>query len=76
VLAPLRPYFTVASVALLGAAFYHAYKRKNTECALGEGCTVGENRRRQRIVLWLVAIVTAALLTFEEWSSWLIYSML
>jgi mercuric ion transport protein len=73
VLTPLRPYFTVVSVALLGVAFYQAYKRKNTECAPGESCAVGENRRRQRIVLWLVVIVTAALLTVGEWSSWVIY---
>jgi hypothetical protein len=76
VLTPLRPYFTVVSVALLGAAFYQAYKRKNTDCAPGERCAVGENRRRQRILLWLVAIVTAALLTVGEWSSWVIYWML
>lgn len=31
VLTPLRPYFTVAAIALLGAAFYHTYKRRNTE---------------------------------------------
>ncbi|HZF39748.1 MAG TPA: mercuric transporter MerT family protein [Blastocatellia bacterium] len=76
VLTPLRPYLTAASVALLGVAFYQAYKRKNTECAPGEGCALGENCRRQRVVLWLVAIVTAALLTVGEWSSWVIYWML
>ena len=76
VLAPLRPYFTVAAVALLGGAFYHAYGRRNAECAPGEGCAIRKNRRRQRIVLWLVAIVTVALLTVGEWSSWVIYWML
>ncbi|MGH9752369.1 MAG: mercuric transporter MerT family protein [Blastocatellia bacterium] len=75
-LTPLRPYFTVAAVALLGAAFYHAYKRRNTECAPGAGCAISENRARQRIMLWLVAIVTLALLTIGEWSSWVIYWML
>ncbi|MCI0389920.1 MAG: mercuric transporter MerT family protein [Acidobacteria bacterium] len=75
-LAPLRPSFTVAAVALLGAAFYYTYKRRNTECAPGEGCAIRENRVRQQIVLWLVAIVTVALLTIGEWSSWVIYWML
>jgi len=76
VLTPLRPYFTVAAVALLGAAFYHTYKRRNTECAPDAGCAIRENRVRQQIVLWLVAIVTVALLTIGEWSSWVIYWML
>jgi mercuric ion transport protein len=76
VLTPLRPYFTAAAVLLLGAAFYHAYKRRSPECAPGEGCAIRENRIRQRIVLWLVAIVTVALLTVGEWSSWVICWML
>jgi hypothetical protein len=76
VLTPLRPYFTVAAVALLGAAFYYTYKRRDTECAPGAGCGIRENRVRQQIVLWLVAIVTMALLTIGAWSSWVIYWML
>lgn len=75
-LAPLRPYFTVAAVALPGAAFCYAYRRRNAEFTPGEGCAISENRRRQRIVLWLVAIVTVALLTVGEWNSWVIYWML
>jgi hypothetical protein len=60
VLTPLRPYFTVAAIALLGAAFYYTYKPRNTECAPGAGCAIRENRVWRQIVLWLVAVVTVA----------------
>ncbi len=76
VLTPLRPYFTVAAIALLGAAFYYTYVRRNMECAPGVECAIQENRVRRQIVLWLVAGITVALLTIGEWSSWVIYWML
>ncbi len=61
---PFRPYLTVVTVALLGFAFYRAYRPQEAECAPGEACAVPENRRRQRILLWIVAVVSLALLTF------------
>ncbi|MGH9837588.1 MAG: mercuric transporter MerT family protein [Blastocatellia bacterium] len=76
VLSPLRPYFTVAAVVLLGAAFYHTYKPRKVECTPGESCAIQANRTRQQAVLWAVAVITLALLTIGEWSSWVIYWML
>lgn len=72
-LAPLRPYFIVAALALLGAAFYQAYRPRKVECAPEASCGLQKNRTRQRIVLWIVAVVTVTLLTIGEWSSWVIY---
>ncbi|RMH21195.1 MAG: mercury transporter MerT, partial [Acidobacteria bacterium] len=47
-LEPLRPYFSVLTLALLGYAFYRAYRPQNADCAPGESCAVPDNRRRQR----------------------------
>jgi MerR family transcriptional regulator, mercuric resistance operon regulatory protein len=43
-LAPLRPYLTVVSIALLGLAFYQAYKPRMAECAPGKSCEIGASR--------------------------------
>ncbi|MFN7943813.1 MAG: mercuric transporter MerT family protein [Blastocatellia bacterium] len=75
VLTPWRPYFTAAAVILLGLAFYQTYRPRKTECATGS-CATGTRRIRQQVVLWLVALVTLALLTIGEWSSWIIYWLL
>ena len=54
----------VATALLLGFAFYRAYRPQEAECTPGESCAVPENRRRQRLLLWIVAIVAILLLTF------------
>jgi hypothetical protein len=72
-LAPLRPYLTVASVALLGFAFYQTYKPRKAECAPGKSCGTGASRTRQRTLLWIIAVITLILLTTGDWSSWVIY---
>ncbi len=61
---PYRPYMIGATVLLLGFAFYRAYRPQQAECAPGESCAVPENRRRQRLLLWIVAVVAVLLLTF------------
>ena len=61
---PYRPYMVGATVLLLGFAFYRAYRPAAAECAPGESCAVPENRRRQRLLLWIVAVVAMLLLTF------------
>ncbi len=61
---PYRPFFILLTVGLLGFAFYSAYRPQSTECAPGESCAVPENRRRQRALLWIVAVVSLLLLTF------------
>jgi len=61
---PYRPYMIVATALLLGFAFYRAYRPQEAECAPEESCAVPENRRRQRLLLWIVAVVALLLLTF------------
>lgn len=69
---PYRPYMIAATVILLGLAFYRAYRPQTTECAPGENCAVPENRRRQRVLLWIVAVVAMLLLTFPYYIGWVL----
>ena len=63
-LEPYRPYFLGLTAVFLGFAFYQAYKPQEIECAPGEACAVPANRRRQRLLLWIVAIAALVLMTF------------
>ncbi|MFQ5740264.1 MAG: mercuric transporter MerT family protein [Acidobacteriota bacterium] len=63
-LEPFRPYFIVLTLVFLSVAFYQAYKPKEQACAPGESCSVPRNRRRQRILLWIVGATALALLAF------------
>ncbi|MFQ5526931.1 MAG: mercuric transporter MerT family protein [Thermoanaerobaculia bacterium] len=69
---PYRPHMIGATVLLLGFAFYRAYRPAEAECAPGESCAVPENRRRQRLLLWVVAIVAMLLLTFPYYIGWIL----
>ena len=69
---PYRPYMIAATVLLLGFAFYRAYRPAPAECAPGESCAVPENGRRQRLLLWIVAVVAMMLLTFPYYISWIL----
>ena len=68
-LEPWRPYFAGATVLLLGFAFYRAYQPPR--CAAGETCAVPAGRRRNRVTLWLVAVVAFALMAFPYYAGWL-----
>lgn len=69
-LEPLRPWLAGLTVLLLGLAFYQAYKP--VDCGPGEACAVPRSRRRNRIILWIVALVAAVLMAFPYYASWLI----
>lgn len=68
-LEPLRPWLSGLTVLLLGIAFYRSYRP--VECAPGETCAVPANRRRNRILLWVVTVVAIALMAFPYYASWL-----
>jgi mercuric ion transport protein len=68
-LEPFRPWLAGFTVLLLGFAFYQAYKP--VDCEPGQTCAVSPSRRRNRIVLWIVAIVAIALMAFPYYASWL-----
>lgn len=63
-----RIYFDLLAIGLLGFAFYQVY-RSTDDC---DECSPS-SRRRQRLFVWLVAIVTAILISTPWWSSRLIY---
>lgn len=71
-LEPLRPYFVGLTVVLLGIAFYQTHKPRRIECAPGESCAVPENRRRQRIAVWVIAILALALMSFPYYVNWIL----
>ena len=68
-LEPWRPWLAGLTVPFLGFAFYQAYKP--IDCAPGQACAVPASRRRNRIVLWIVAIAAVVLMAFPYYASWL-----
>ena len=69
---PYRPFMIAATALLLGFAFYREYRPREAECAPGESCAVPENRRRQRLLLWIVAALAVLLLTFPYYIGWIL----
>lgn len=69
---PLRPYLAGATILLFGFAFYQVYKPGDTECAPGSSCSVPANQRRQRLLLWAIAVVALALVTFPYYVTWIL----
>lgn len=71
---PLRPAFTVATVALLAVGFYVVYGKRpavvthDAACAPDETCAIPRNRTRDRVLLWVATVVALVLLTFPQWS--------
>lgn len=72
--APWRPYLLGASAVFLALAFYQAYRPLPPEeaCSAAGSCAPS-NRRRQLILVWLIAIVTGALATAPYWADRVIY---
>ena len=63
-LEPYRPWFLAATVVMLAGAFCAAYGPMATgECDDAGSCTP-QSRRTARILVWIVALVTAILVAF------------
>lgn len=73
---PLRPAFTIIALALLAFRFYQVYGRRRAVTADAASGACGQcaapRRTRDQVVLWAVAVVTLALLTFPQWSKLLV----
>ena len=69
--APLRPYFLVASYALLAGAFYSTYRPARVECGPGEACEMPRANRVGRVLLWIAAVVVVLVTTFPSYSVYL-----
>ncbi len=63
-LLPYRPYFVALTVLFLVGGFYFAYRPQAMQCAPREACATPQGRRFQRVSLWLITILTLALLAF------------
>ncbi len=69
-LAPLRPWFLLLTAMLLGVGFYFAYRPLRTpNCHPGSACAEPQSRTTQRVVLWIVAVLTVALATYPSWGA-------
>lgn len=74
---PLRPVFTIVTVALVAAGFYAVYGRpkapvSDATCETNGVCAATFTRRRDKVVVWLGALIALFLLTFPRWSLWII----
>ncbi len=70
VLAPLRPWLLLLTAALLGVAFYFAYRPlRDPDCGPDGACARPPNRTLQRFTLWLVTVLTLALATYPTWGA-------
>lgn len=65
---PYRPAFVVTTFALLGFAFYRAYRP--VDCAPESVCPPAAHRRARQFV-WVVAIFVAAFLAFPYYVEYL-----
>ena len=83
---PLRPVFTMLTIVLLAVGFYVVYGKKPTagnatagddcvdaaRCAPDATCAVPRNGTRDKVLLWIAAVVALVFLTFPRWSVLLI----
>ena len=74
---PLRPVFTIVTVALVAAGFYAVYGRPkapvpNATCDTDGVCAAPSTRTRDKLVVWLGALIALLLLTFPRWSLWIV----
>jgi mercuric ion transport protein len=67
-LAPYKPYFLTGSVVLLGAGFWHVYRRKPSPCEPGTLCAVPTSRRLTKTALWLGAGLVALSASVDLWA--------
>ena len=64
---PLRPYLMAGTAAVLGTAFYRAYKPKKADHC---GCAAGEKKSvmASKGFLWTMTVISALLMTFPYYS--------
>ncbi len=70
---PLRPAFSVITIALIGVGFYTVYGRRRARAddpsfTVDGSCVVPRNRSRDKVLLWIATLIALALLTFPQWS--------
>jgi len=69
-LAPLRPWLLLVTAVLLAVAFYFAYRPiRKPDCGPDGECARLPSRSTQRLVLWVVTVLTVALATYPTWGA-------
>lgn len=73
---PLRPVFTILAVALIAAGFYAVYGRgearvPDATCEVNVACRAPRTRIRDKVVVWVAALIAMVLLMFPQWSLWI-----
>ena len=74
---PLRPVFTGLSIGLLALGSYTVHGRRpaggaGASCDVDGGCAAARSRTRDTVLVWGAALVTLVLLTFPQWSKFLV----
>jgi mercuric ion transport protein len=74
---PLRPVFTIVTVALIAVGFYAVYGRREVRatgatCDRDGVCRVPLTRTRDKVLVWAAALIALLLLMFPQWSLWII----
>lgn len=70
---PYRPYLTILTIILLGAAFYLTYRKKEAEeCKTDSYCANPKADKWNKIILWSATVLILAFLTFPYWSIYLV----
>ncbi len=70
-LEPTRPFFLGLTLVLVGIAFYQVY-RPNKDCDPGQSCATPEGQRRQRLIVWVAAILAMVVVAFPYYMGWII----
>ncbi len=65
-LAPYRPLFIAAVLALFGWAGWQIH-RPIEVCQPGTTCSVSQTRKRRQIIFWIIAMVALALVMSGYW---------
>jgi mercuric ion transport protein len=74
---PLRPVFSVLTLALLALGFYTVYGSNgaaepesgpNAACGPDGACVRPRNRSKEKALLWAATVIALLLLTFPQWS--------
>lgn len=66
---PFRPYFLVATAALLIFGFWQLDREEKAACEPGKACADPATRKRMKITLWVATVIAVVFATFPSWQS-------